>query len=188
MTLHSEIFEQPERLAALLVNQKQTVFEIAKAIKARNVQYAFLAARGTSDNAGRYASRNASFQKIIRILSKIKLATDGDLLLYNKDQQPLTQVSGTEAAARRVIQKFNLSIDDKKLRADLIKEKSADFPTTQTYLLLRDLYSRSVKQPIAFAEIPSIELTSPKIRHHMTTQNFAESVDKRYQKCMMVKP
>jgi len=56
MTLHSEIFEQPERLAALLENQKQTVFEIAKTIKSRNVQYAFLAARGTSDNAGRYAN------------------------------------------------------------------------------------------------------------------------------------
>ena len=56
MTLHSEIFEQPERLAALLENQKRTVFEIAKAIQARNVQYAFLAARGTSDNAGRYAN------------------------------------------------------------------------------------------------------------------------------------
>jgi glutamine---fructose-6-phosphate transaminase (isomerizing) len=56
MTLHSEIFEQPERLAALLENQKQTVLEIAKAIQARNVQYAFLAARGTSDNAGRYAN------------------------------------------------------------------------------------------------------------------------------------
>jgi glucosamine--fructose-6-phosphate aminotransferase (isomerizing) len=56
MTLHSEIFEQPERLAALLEKQKQTVFEIAKAIKSRNVQYAFLAARGTSDNAGRYAN------------------------------------------------------------------------------------------------------------------------------------
>jgi len=56
MTLHSEIFEQPERLAALLENQKQTVLEIAKAIKSRNVPYAFLAARGTSDNAGRYAN------------------------------------------------------------------------------------------------------------------------------------
>jgi glutamine---fructose-6-phosphate transaminase (isomerizing) len=56
MTLHSEIFEQPERLAALLENQRQTVLEIAKAIKARHVQYAFLAARGTSDNAGRYAN------------------------------------------------------------------------------------------------------------------------------------
>ena len=56
MTLHSEIFEQPERLASLLDKQKQTVLEIAKAIQARHVQYAFLAARGTSDNAGRYAN------------------------------------------------------------------------------------------------------------------------------------
>src|SRR5215510_15484560 len=56
MTLHSEIFEQPERLASLLAQQKQTVVEIAKAIQSRNVQYAFLAARGTSDNAGRYAN------------------------------------------------------------------------------------------------------------------------------------
>ena len=56
MTLHSEIFEQPERLAALLVNQKQTVLEIAKAIKSRNIDFVFLAGRGTSDNAGRYAN------------------------------------------------------------------------------------------------------------------------------------
>jgi glutamine---fructose-6-phosphate transaminase (isomerizing) len=56
MTLHSEIFEQPQRLASLLNSQKQTAIEIAKAIQARNVNYAFLAARGTSDNAGRYAN------------------------------------------------------------------------------------------------------------------------------------
>ena len=56
MTLHSEIFEQPQRLASLHVNQKKIVYEIAKTIRSRNVQYAFLAARGTSDNAGRYAN------------------------------------------------------------------------------------------------------------------------------------
>jgi len=56
MTLHSEIFEQPERLASLLDNQKQSVLEIAKAIKSHDIHYAFLAARGTSDNAGRYAN------------------------------------------------------------------------------------------------------------------------------------
>ena len=139
-------------------------------------------------NAGRYASRNAAFQNIISVLSKTKLASDGDLLLYNKDQQALAKVSGTETAVRAVIKKFKLDIDDKRLRADLIKEKSADFPATQTYLQLRDLYARSTKQPILFAEILSIELNSPKIRHHMTTQNFAENVDKRYQKCLMVKP
>lgn len=56
MTLHSEIFEQPQRLAVLLESQKQAAFEIAQAIQSRNVNYAFLAARGTSDNAGRYAN------------------------------------------------------------------------------------------------------------------------------------
>lgn len=56
MTLHSEIFEQPQRLESLLANQKRTVDEIAQAIHSRDVQYAFLAARGTSDNAGRYAN------------------------------------------------------------------------------------------------------------------------------------
>ena len=56
MTLHSEIFEQPERLASLLDQQKQTVLDIAKEIQKRDIQYVFLAARGTSDNAGRYAN------------------------------------------------------------------------------------------------------------------------------------
>jgi glutamine---fructose-6-phosphate transaminase (isomerizing) len=56
MTLHSEIFEQPQRLASLLESQHQTAVEIAKAIQSHNVNYVFLAARGTSDNAGRYAN------------------------------------------------------------------------------------------------------------------------------------
>jgi glucosamine--fructose-6-phosphate aminotransferase (isomerizing) len=56
MTLHSEIFEQPQRLASLLENQKPIVGEIANAIRSREIHYAFLAARGTSDNAGRYAN------------------------------------------------------------------------------------------------------------------------------------
>lgn len=56
MKLHSEILEQPERLAALLKHQKQTVLDIACAIQKQNAQYVFLAARGTSDNAGRYAN------------------------------------------------------------------------------------------------------------------------------------
>jgi glucosamine--fructose-6-phosphate aminotransferase (isomerizing) len=56
MSLHSEIFEQPERLGQLLTSQRKNVEEIAAAIKRRKVQYVFLAARGTSDNAGRYAN------------------------------------------------------------------------------------------------------------------------------------
>lgn len=56
MGLHSEIFEQPQRLEYLLQSQRLVVEQIAQAIHSRDVQFAFLAARGTSDNAGRYAN------------------------------------------------------------------------------------------------------------------------------------
>jgi hypothetical protein len=56
MTLYSEITEQPERIKSLLVSQKKNIELIAAKIQKREIQYVFLAARGTSDNAGRYAN------------------------------------------------------------------------------------------------------------------------------------
>ncbi|HMU91582.1 MAG TPA: SIS domain-containing protein [Anaerolineales bacterium] len=56
MTLFSEINEQPERIKALLASQRKNVERIAAEIKKRDIEYVFLAARGTSDNAGRYAN------------------------------------------------------------------------------------------------------------------------------------
>lgn len=55
MTLLSEIKEQPEIISSLLETQRKTIEAIAQEIKRRNVSYIYLAARGTSDNAGRYA-------------------------------------------------------------------------------------------------------------------------------------
>lgn len=56
MTLFSEINEQPERIKSLLSSQRKSVEKIAAEIQKREIQYVFLAARGTSDNAGRYAN------------------------------------------------------------------------------------------------------------------------------------
>lgn len=56
MSTRSEIFEQPQVLANLLDAQMQNVRQIAAALKSQQIRYAFLAARGTSDNAGRYAN------------------------------------------------------------------------------------------------------------------------------------
>lgn len=56
MSLYTEIAEQPERLSRLLASQRKNAEQIAQAIRARNIEYVFLAARGTSDNAGRYAN------------------------------------------------------------------------------------------------------------------------------------
>jgi glutamine---fructose-6-phosphate transaminase (isomerizing) len=56
MALHDEIFEQHDILKNLLVSQKAQVEKVAREIKRRDIEYVFLAARGTSDNAGRYAN------------------------------------------------------------------------------------------------------------------------------------
>ena len=56
MSLFDEIFEQPARLSHLLDQQRSVIEKIAREIRDRNVDFVFLAARGTSDNAGRYAN------------------------------------------------------------------------------------------------------------------------------------
>jgi len=56
MSLHDEIFEQPQCLENLLNLQHDMVLKVAAAIHASGAKYVFLAARGTSDNAGRYAN------------------------------------------------------------------------------------------------------------------------------------
>lgn len=56
MSLYDEILEQPERLRGMVAAQRGLVETIAVEIRRREVQYVFLAARGTSDNAGRYAN------------------------------------------------------------------------------------------------------------------------------------
>lgn len=53
--LEQEIYEQPARIAALLQAQRDAVQEIAAAIRSFNPGFVWLAARGTSDNAARYA-------------------------------------------------------------------------------------------------------------------------------------
>ena len=53
--LNREIHEQPQVLARLLDEQAGSAAQIAAAIRSRDVRYAVFAARGTSDNAARYA-------------------------------------------------------------------------------------------------------------------------------------
>jgi glucosamine--fructose-6-phosphate aminotransferase (isomerizing) len=54
MSIKSEIFSQPEVLTNLLANTEENQ-RIAKEIRKKNPSFIFLAARGTSDNAGLYA-------------------------------------------------------------------------------------------------------------------------------------
>ncbi len=55
MGLRDEILEQPEAIARLLASQHNAVGGIANRIREMSIRWVFLAARGTSDNAGLYA-------------------------------------------------------------------------------------------------------------------------------------
>jgi glucosamine--fructose-6-phosphate aminotransferase (isomerizing) len=55
MSLRSELHEQPEALARLLAEQGAHAAEIGRTIATRQPQWALIAARGSSDNAGLYA-------------------------------------------------------------------------------------------------------------------------------------
>lgn len=56
MSLIAEIFQQAEVISKLLENQMSHVGQIARKIRLDPPAYVFIAARGTSDNAGRYAN------------------------------------------------------------------------------------------------------------------------------------
>jgi len=53
--LYREIHEQPEVIEQLLKLEAQAIQQLAKLIQNRNIAHVVIAARGTSDNAGRYA-------------------------------------------------------------------------------------------------------------------------------------
>ena len=54
--LFKEIYEQPDVIARLIQNETKVIAQLAEAIKKRNIEHVVVAARGTSDNAGRYAT------------------------------------------------------------------------------------------------------------------------------------
>ena len=93
----------------------------------------------------------------------------------------------TEKAIRLANAKHNLGLDEKSIRADLLKEKDVGFTSTRTFVDLRDRFAATTKQPAAFAALPEIALNSPKLSRSFTTRRFAESVNKRYQACMKAK-
>lgn len=53
--LYQEIHEQPAVLRKLIDREHSVIRRLAAAVQARQVDYVVIAARGTSDNAGRYA-------------------------------------------------------------------------------------------------------------------------------------
>jgi glutamine---fructose-6-phosphate transaminase (isomerizing) len=54
--LYKEIHEQPNVLESMLHKEHTTIRALVTQIERRDINYVLIAARGTSDNAGRYAN------------------------------------------------------------------------------------------------------------------------------------
>lgn len=128
-------------------------------------------------NAGWYASRNAAFQSAVNRLTGMKLALDGDLILYGSEQ-----AGATEKAVRLLAKRLDISDGD--IRDDLEKGQEAAFSNSDLYKGVFRLADRQAGRPVARELLPGIKLESPKITRNLTTAWFAQRVDQRYQRCL----
>jgi len=132
-------------------------------------------------NAGRYASRNAAFQNAVAQASGIPLDLDGDLLRY-ENGQPARDPGSTELATRVLARRIDL--DNPDIRRDLLREKGSTFDQTQLYIRVFALADNASGKAVPRAIVPHISLRSPKITRQLTTEWFADRVDRRYQDCL----
>ena len=128
-------------------------------------------------NAGHYASRNAAFQNAVNIVSKKRLALDGDLLIEGADKP-----SNTELAIRTI---GELGLTDAQIRTALEQGDDSEFERTPLYSRVLALADKAPPgRPVPRAIVPRIQLVGPKITRNLTTEWFARRVDDRYRRCL----
>ena len=132
-------------------------------------------------NAGHYASRNAGFQAMVAKLSGRPLSADGDLIAHDA-VQPST-ASQTQTALQQVFAKKAPNISTLTIAQDLALEKTLEFEQSTTYLTVTQLYRQKYGALIT-EQIPRISLKSEKITRNLTTEWYANSVNRRYQQCL----
>jgi hypothetical protein len=132
-------------------------------------------------NAGRYASRNAAFQRAVTQLSGVPLALDGDLLRYDGDV-PAREPGQTELATRTLASRLRMSEAD--IRRDLELGKGPAFAKSSVYERVFALVDRMSGATVPRALVPQIPLHSPKITRSLTSDWFANRVEGRYRTCL----
>lgn len=135
-------------------------------------------------NSGMYSSRNAAVQQALAKLTETKLDLDGDLLLYNKNEDVQSAKSQSEIAINKLFAQNGVVITAKQVRSDLKKEKEADFENTQTYLALKSQYLEKTGKKLAYAIMPQVVISGPKLSREYNTNWYASRVNTRYESCM----
>ncbi len=134
-------------------------------------------------NAGRYASRNAGFQKMVSSLSKIELDFDGDILIY-KGKKHATK-SKTFYAIIKLLKDRGEVADEEHIFEGLLSEKESRFINEDVYKIVSKIHQNKYGYTIK-EEIPKIALKSQKFKRALSTEWFAKRVYDRFKKCMNV--
>ena len=135
-------------------------------------------------NAGQYASRNAAVQRALAQLTGVRLAADGDLLVYGADGRPTAEDSETLQAFRIFRERFVPTFPDSRLREDLEKGKEQSFEETPSFLALRRVYREQIGSSMPTAALPELELKSPKLRRGYSTAAYARNVLRHHRACL----
>src|SRR5262245_47640920 len=132
-------------------------------------------------NAGRYASRNAAFQKAVAELTGLTLELDGDVLRFEQGK-PTREVSRTEAAVRGLAPHFEMSNAD--VRRDLELGQSAEFERSRLYLSVFTMLDGVNGRRAPRAVVPMIVVESFKTTRRLTSYGYALRANERYKACL----
>lgn len=132
-------------------------------------------------NAGRYASRNAAFQKALATLASVELELDGDLLRY-ENGRAAREASRTEAAARLIAAHFEMGAAD--VRRDLELAQGPEFEKSRLYLSVFTLMDGVLGRRAPRALVPEIVVESFKTTRRLTSSGYAARVVERYKACL----
>jgi hypothetical protein len=163
------------------------VYYGAARLFAHQAAYPKMLFRFADYNAGVYASRNAAVQGQLTRLTGKKLVPDGDLLAYDKEGEPRAEETQSFQAIRLFRDRYQPGLSDRRLRDDVLVEKSLAFEGTDTYRAIKTVYAGQVGPP-EYAVLPQVELESPKITRKLSTAWFAQAVDRRFQSCLAAAP
>jgi hypothetical protein len=132
-------------------------------------------------NAGRFASRNAAFQKAVSDLSGAPLELDGDVLRYEQGL-PARGRSSTELATLKLADPLHMSAAE--IRRDLELGLTARFEHSRLYSGVFALAERVHGQPAPRAVLPTIVVETAKTTRRITSDGFARRVADRYRSCL----
>lgn len=132
-------------------------------------------------NAGRFASRNAAFQKALSEASGVALELDGDLLRY-EDGHALKAPSLTELATRRLAARLRMS--HAEIRRDLELGTRPGFEASPLYAAVFSLAERELGSRAPRAVLPEIVLDTAKTARKLTSASLARRAAERYRACL----